>query len=151
MRMISDNLHGGMSMDVLMKDLSGESKMSLLSFMLRMQALRILSADGIPVPVSQASNDQPPEVIYYDDGNPRDYGDYIGYPLMQDGLIWEWLKEYDDPISSYYCESYPEMTGLNVDCVPAKNKDWFILLYAKESGRRGGECITIENGEIWWE
>ncbi len=22
------------------------------------------------------------------------------HPLMQDGLIWEWLKEYDDPISS---------------------------------------------------
>ena len=42
-------------MEVLLSDMTGKDKMSLLLFMQEIQSLKIISADGIPKPYSQAS------------------------------------------------------------------------------------------------
>jgi len=138
-------------MEIYLNELSGLSKLNLLAFLTDIQALKILSGDGIPLPISKSSEDNPPETIYYDDQNPRRHDDFTGYPLFHDGFDLSWLANDSESLDRFYAENSPELSGLNVDCVIPEDEDWFLLLYAGDSYEYDGISFIIQGGEIWRE
>ena len=135
-------------MEVLLSDMTGKDKMSLLLFMQEIQSLKIISADGIPKPYSQASEDDSSETFYYDDTCQRGYGEQIGYPVLMDSVSPGEAEITNSSISSLYWENKStELRGLQLDIVLSKSNYWFFILYADEVR----DAILIENGTtMWW-
>lgn len=135
-------------MEVLLSDMTGKDKMSLLLFMQEIQSLKLISADGIPKAYSHASEDDPCETFYYDDTCQRGYGEQIGFPVLMDSVSPDEAEKTNSSISSLYWENMSaELRGLHLDIVLSESNSWFFILYADGAH----DAISIDDGStLWW-